>query len=123
MRMKLKLAITAAVFAVSTVAVAPAPASASGQQITDPLYINWALKLPAYELPFDQGSADECVAGRDSCFVKTVQEMEKLLDGLTATCSRERPLSALAHCAAPRCRWLTSSPGRWPGPPWRTHRA
>lgn len=90
MRTKIKLRLAALVVVASTLA----PSTATGEEVsTDALYVNWATWLPAYVTEFDPGSADDCVAGRDKCAIKTVREMRKLLDSLGAQCSHNAVFS------------------------------
>lgn len=89
MRTRLKLAIAASVLAASTM-VTPA---LNAEVSTDAAYVNWAAWLPAYVTEFDPGSADDCVAGRDKCAVKTLREMESQLTTLASSCSHNAVFS------------------------------
>lgn len=93
MRTKLKVLLAALVAGASILV----PSTATGQELsTDALYVNWATWLPAYVTEFDPGSADDCVAGRDKCAIKTVKEMTRLVDELAGTCSHNA-VFALAY--------------------------
>ncbi|MPY79604.1 MAG: hypothetical protein GEV04_14220 [Actinophytocola sp.] len=60
---------------------------------TQTLTVNWATWLPSYISEYTPGSSDECLAGKDNCATKTVKEMTKRLDALTATCDHNAVFS------------------------------
>jgi hypothetical protein len=79
------LAIGAAVAIGFTAATPPGAAST--------LAVNWAQWLPSFVAEFDPTSPDDCVAGRDQCVRKTINDMAKRLDRQAKTCSHHAVFS------------------------------
>lgn len=55
-------------------------------QADDPLFVSWSGLLPPIAWQYDPSSSDDCVAGRDSCVKRTINQMEKRLEPLAASC-------------------------------------
>jgi hypothetical protein len=55
-------------------------------QADDPFFAPWSGLLPSIAWQYDPSSSDDCVAGRESCVKRTINEMEKRLDPLAASC-------------------------------------
>jgi len=52
----------------------------------DPPFIGWSALLPALTIPYDPQNPDDCVAGRVQCVDRTIREMTRRTDTLTASC-------------------------------------
>ncbi|MPY99931.1 MAG: hypothetical protein GEU97_18455 [Actinophytocola sp.] len=87
--------LVSAVAALVAVVVVPlAPISASAEDtVSNPLTVNWATWLPTFIGPFDSASSDDCLAGKDNCAKKTINEMGKRLDSLIESCDHNAVFS------------------------------
>jgi hypothetical protein len=62
------------------------PASAVAE---DPPFVGWTSLLPGLSVPYDETSADDCVAGRVKCVDKTIREMTKRFEPLASSCDHD----------------------------------
>jgi hypothetical protein len=67
-----------------TLAQASTPSHASDSQ--DPHFVAWSELVPPIAFAYDPTSSDDCVAGRESCVRRTINEMEKRLAPLADSC-------------------------------------
>lgn len=104
-RRSIGVALTAV--AAAALAVVPVTASAEDSLLssttstvtstaTQTLTTNWAEYLPAYIGPFDAASSNECLAGKDNCVRRTINEMAVRLKTLVDTCDHNA-VFALAY--------------------------
>lgn len=82
-----RLALTLCVL-VSTTAATLMPASGASRAADgeDPPFVAWSARVPAIAFAFDPTSSDDCVAGRESCVRRTINEMDKRLAPLATAC-------------------------------------
>jgi Family of unknown function (DUF5995) len=62
------------------------PASAVAE---DPPFVGWSALLPGLSVPYDETSADDCVAGRVQCVDKVVRQMTKRFQPLASSCDHD----------------------------------
>jgi Family of unknown function (DUF5995) len=62
------------------------PASAVAE---DPPFVGWTSLLPGLSVPYDETSANDCVAGRVKCVDQTIREMTKRFEPLASSCDHD----------------------------------
>ncbi len=96
--------------------LAAAPAAAE-----DPTFVAWSDKLPAIAFEYDPTSSDDCVAGRESCVQRTINQMKKRLDPLAASCDHAAVFS-LAYLRTTETYLETArTPGFYQDPSFVNH--
>ena len=94
---------------------------ASVAQADDPLFVEWTALLPSFTEGYDPTSANECVAGKDSCIGKTIREMQRRFDPLGQACSHNA-VFALAYLRTTQTyEWARNQPGFFNDTPFVNH--
>lgn len=82
---------SSALAVVACLSVLAAPPSVAEDSTT--LAATWSSWLPSFVEEYQPASADDCIAGRDKCAIKTAREMAGRLDRLASSCSHNAVFS------------------------------
>lgn len=98
----------------------PATPAQAGAE-ADPPFVGWTATLPPIALQFDPSSSDACAAGRITCVVKTIRDMERRFDPLAAACDHSA-VFALAYLRTTETYEQTArTPGFYEDPAFVNH--
>lgn len=115
---RLRLLVVALVLTALTGAPALRSAAAAAD---DPAYVEWSWLLPGLTDRYDPGSSNDCVAGRPSCVVAVVKEMERRFRPLADGCSHNAVFALTYLRTTQTIKWTTEQPGYYADPTWLTH--
>lgn len=87
----------------------------------DPPFLNWSDLLPTLTDAYDPNSANDCVAGRPSCVLATIAEMQRRFTPLGQSCDHHS-VFALAYLRTTQTyRWARDQAGYFQDTPWVNH--